>query len=778
MRFLTLLGVFLAAASITAQWVKQSPYPTSSDLQAVFFVTPDIGFISGDDSALLKTADGGVTWTQAPETNRPPWPGLGDSIWDMQFLDANNGYAMGNPLRSYKTTNGGQTWQVITVPIGPLGMDFVSVSTGIVFDRRSAYRTTNGGSTWTESIADSLDHFIMDMDFFNANVGLAVGEISEVIGVYRSTNFGQSWTKISNQDLDRVLYLTQNNLVATKNAAFYRSTDGGVTWTPEGGAFNPNSQTDIEAITKVSDTSAAAVAFDHSIWMTFDSGDTWQKVKEPTGVWGFELDIHFVTPQVGYSAGRAGLVFKTTDGGMTWTQINNGGARHIEDIQMQPSGRGLAVGFDGLVLRTTDYGNKWTAMQMRGEGEFWHIGNLHTVEFITDNTVVVGGESGRVFRSEDGGVTWTQQLELGGNADVLDTFFINENEGWIASILNAPRGSIEYTNNGGKTWTRVVDGDPYPTRLHMFDANAGLALIRPYSQLRTADKFFNVSVESLTQNDQWIDMEFVGDHGWYAGVSGTIMRTTDRGQTRVPSNLPSWEIFNDAVSDLDALSQQRILVATRRTTGLGSGRIFESTNGGQSWSLLPVITTPESATGSLLLAMDALEGGPIWAASHLGYIFRLGNVVAPIHPTSYTLIRGTIVQGNTLVSVLHSDDQRMVLRPGITLSATQDPAVVEFSGTSPLTTASELRLVVETSASSSTIQVKAEMYDYDAEAWVQIAAFPSTTTDTVHEFVRTDANRWIAPSGEVKCRISYRAVGPVLALPWSGRIDQIKWQVQ
>jgi hypothetical protein len=69
------------------------------------------------------------------------------------------------------------------------------------------------------------------------------------------------------------------------------------------------------------------------------------------------------------------------------------------------------------------------------------------------------------------------------------------------------------------------------------------------------------------------------------------------------------------------------------------------------------------------------------------------------------------------------------------------------------------------------------MCDYDAGVFVQVGAAPSTTTDTTQTFVRSDTDRWISATGEVKCRVSYRATGPVFAYPWSSRLDMVRWQL-
>jgi hypothetical protein len=187
---------------------------------------------------------------------------------------------------------------------------------------------------------------------------------------------------------------------------------------------------------------------------------------------------------------------------------------------------------------------------------------------------------------------------------------------------------------------------------------------------------------------------------------------------------------------------------------------------------------PDRIFGSRILAIDALQSGPIWAVALDGYIFRYGEIAAQVQPNGFTVVRGNVIAGGSLASVLNSDDERLVIRPGVTLTTAHDPVVVEFTATSPSTQANELRLLIESAAASANVRIKTEMYDYDTGAYVQVGAVPSTTSDTTQTFIRNDANRWISPTGEVKCRVSYRATGPVLAYPWSGRLDMVRWQVR
>ena len=622
----TALGAQSAAAQI--EWTRQSPYPADNDVQAVYFTSPDVGWISGADNILMGTTDGGVTWMQTPSVVRQP-AGLEDDIWHIQFVDAQHGFAIGD--RAYRTVNGGQTWVQQVQPIigSVLDFEFLTTERGFAWNRRAVMATTNGGQSWTGVVPEDFSHFIYDIDFLNEDLALAVGRMDSLWGVFRSTNGGTNWQRISQQNLKFVLIMSQTEVIGANGPDFYRSTDGGATWTQTYSDFDPRSQADVEAIRRVDEDSVAAVAFDGRIWMSHDRGQTWARVKEPTGRWGSKWDIQFPKPQVGYAVGRIGLIYKTTDGGQTWTQLSNGGARTMNDLVMLPSGVGMAVGREGVVLRTTDFGKHWTASQLRATGHFSHDTMLHCVEAVDEDTFIVGGQTS-LFRTDDAGASWTLLAELGGNADVFDTHFLDEQRGWAFGALDSPRGFIDRTTDGGQTWERLFDAEPRPTRGQILDdGSIGRALLPANSHLFTSDGFLSYFYRPLPGGEAWSQMQYASPTtGWYAGVAGGVLRTTDGGFTFQPQALPGFNPngggLADKLTDLLVLSVEEAYIATARPGAIDEGRIYHTTNGGATWSLLPAASDPTNHIAGFLGAVAVLPTGEIWATGGDGFIFNSG----------------------------------------------------------------------------------------------------------------------------------------------------------
>jgi hypothetical protein len=145
-------------------------------------------------------------------------------------------------------------------------------------------------------------------------------------------------------------------------------------------------------------------------------------------------------------------------------------------------------------------------------------------------------------------------------------------------------------------------------------------------------------------------------------------------------------------------------------------------------------------------------------------------------PTSFQRIRGTIIAGNNVSAVQLSDNVKMEVRPGVTFTTLQDPIELIFIGNVPLMPLSSINLKVESSASSSSIRIEIDMWDYVAGSWFNVRSTNSSGTDTIYEHNRADWARFRnAATGEVRARVRYRAVGPTISYPWTTRLDWVHW---
>ncbi len=88
------------------------------------------------------------------------------------------------------------------------------------------------------------------------------------------------------------------------------TSNGGAKWTEVALKENPVALSCI-------DDSQCWLATDRGIWKTEESGRDWKKLKKQEGI----AAIHFSTSKIGFAAGYPKAVWKTTDGGLTWTGV-------------------------------------------------------------------------------------------------------------------------------------------------------------------------------------------------------------------------------------------------------------------------------------------------------------------------------------------------------------------------------------------------------------------------------------------------------------------------
>ncbi len=200
------------------------------------------GNLGTNPGKIFATTDGGTTWNlQAYPGTQTPFM---DGVW---FVDANNGYAMGDPPGSgnnrfivLKTTNGGATWAHTTSePLGGTNEAGWNNSFSVTdvnhiwFGTNGAkiWRSTDGGTTWTSSPTGTTNSYAVSFkDNSNGMAGFDTGLLQ------LSTNGGASWSSISSPAtaMTGLSYLPNTTSAWFANITNpYRTTNNGTGWTQQ-----------------------------------------------------------------------------------------------------------------------------------------------------------------------------------------------------------------------------------------------------------------------------------------------------------------------------------------------------------------------------------------------------------------------------------------------------------------------------------------------------------------------------------------------------------------
>ncbi len=169
-------------------------FSDSYGFYVVTFPDPSIGYACGWLGAIYKTENGGGSWYRQSS-------GTSNVFRWMHFPTVDTGYAVcgtnfNNPNTLYKTTNGGDDWNLVhnfgsgTV-IG--GVYFHDTQNGIVVGhngREAIMKTIDGGETWEVKHTGTSSAVLQGLDF-NGEQGWAVGSYGRII---RTIDSGENWT--------------------------------------------------------------------------------------------------------------------------------------------------------------------------------------------------------------------------------------------------------------------------------------------------------------------------------------------------------------------------------------------------------------------------------------------------------------------------------------------------------------------------------------------------------------------------------------------------------
>ena len=196
------------------------PGVTNSYLQQVFAIDADTAYItaykllgtSGSSRGIYKTTDGGTNWNRQEAYNSSQsGPGI------MHFFDSQNGVVIGDPnLETYTTTNGGLTWNPVTMPTALsgeytwIGNSRLIVSGDNVWfgTNRRLFKSDDKGYNWTILLNETQYYdWTPSIAFQNSQVGiyaLKMGGTATDHIIRKTTEGGANWYTLSNSVLDNI----------------------------------------------------------------------------------------------------------------------------------------------------------------------------------------------------------------------------------------------------------------------------------------------------------------------------------------------------------------------------------------------------------------------------------------------------------------------------------------------------------------------------------------------------------------------------------------------
>ena len=249
----------------------------------------------------------------------------------------------------------------------------------------------------------------------------------------------------NNQSLSDIKHVVVNGvtrlLIASANPArVYRSTDGGAT------LQSADLRHGAQAVYMFPDGQTAfAVGGSYGSKST-DGGQTWTRATIGDTLYA----VFFANSSIGYAAGNAGLLYRTSDGGAIWVLKNSYWNRTIDSIWVPDSNAPDTVYYTvanaaSTLARSTDGGATFQIVNLP------EIGNtaMSDLFFKDANTAWAAGGNGEIFKLSGG--IWSKKITPVTVSLSAIAFAPDGLNGWAVGM----GGTILRTTDGGETWTQV-----------------------------------------------------------------------------------------------------------------------------------------------------------------------------------------------------------------------------------------------------------------------------------------------------------------------------------
>jgi len=549
------LLVFILSITVSAQqgWFWQNPLPQGNTLNDIDFFDSYFGIAVGNTSVIIKTSDGGLTWS-LKESHRP------ENIHKVDVVSNSVAYAIGYYF-IIKTTDGGENWFTIPDPTNFYLNDifFIDELNGfIVGEVGHMYYTDDGGNSWI-SLNSGTTAELKSIHFFNENIGMALGYTNNYSDyIIRTTDGGITWINCSFSNSP--FFIAEGIFLTTELKAFVISMDdlfytsnGGQTWMQQ--QFG-------------SSTAFASIAFNDSlngyisgfeeIYRTSNGGNSWETFSFSLGDAIWLYGITAPNQNLIYAAGRWGRMVYSSDGGNSWEQRSSGPLSTFRDVSFYNENYGIAIG-DGI-FTTSDGGNNWIVST--------GIGPLYRCTRPSLNYCFAAGAY-NLLKSTDKGFTWTRHPVSDNN--YFQTISFEDTLNGIASTLSGSSPKIFRTFDGGENWQHITTLGGYDLEDMCFIDSVTIYACGN-GVLKSTDGGYN-----------WININYTGLSGiqflnsltGFAVGGHNVIKTTDGGQ--------NWTLINSGLTNDVSLKQVQFI---DEYNGIAGGKsVIHTSDGGQSWEI-------------------------------------------------------------------------------------------------------------------------------------------------------------------------------------------------
>ena len=421
----------------------------------------------------------------------------------------------------------------------------------------------------------------------------------ENCGIFRSTDDGETWRQTSVADETPVSFVVDPRgrlFVGTYSASgVFVSSDDGLSWSKSNSGLNQDGALSLAISTG---NSIFAGTFYHGVFKSTDGGSQWTQLQLPiTGdpaifpVWSMCADS-----AGNVYAGVAGQgLFRSSDGGQSWSLAGFQGSQtgDVGSLICPSPGEILAVAGYGI-YRSTDKGATWVQLGM-------NLPIVNSISLNSSGQIFAFTDNG-VFRSVDRGLSWT-----GFDVGLAKTQFLSGAVGSKDYVFAGSNGEgIGRSTDNGVVWKEVNTGLTGNSVWTMVSTTVGVLFAGTDRGLFATKDKGETWINTHTLPSPVYSLLVNSRKTLFAATGAGVYRSTDDGTNwlRVDKGF-QWTYMYSLCAD----SMDGVYAATSLT------QIYRSTDLGDTWNLAANL-------GHSVYALACSPKGEVYAGTFLGGMYR------------------------------------------------------------------------------------------------------------------------------------------------------------
>ena len=265
-------------------------------------------------------------------------------------------------------------------------------------------------------------------------------------GYLKSPNFlFDEWTRYSQN---------QNNRNANRTSGFNDDwSEVGPTYWSQTSGWNPGvGRLSAFAVEKANQNHIVVGSVGGGVWKTTDAGTNWQPLTDNHGnMFVYSLAMDSNDSSIYYWGSSSGRIYKSTDAGAVWTQVGSAGSSNVLKILTHPTDSNIlfATSQDSGLYKSINSGVSWTRV----------INDTsYDVEFDPNNTSVVFASGDNVYRSANGGETFTQITGFTGEVKMIGVSTADSNKVYIVEASGNSFGGFYRSTDNGVSFQSIDHG--------------------------------------------------------------------------------------------------------------------------------------------------------------------------------------------------------------------------------------------------------------------------------------------------------------------------------